>query len=70
MISIGLVVSEKTMSLTEKNALPRTIFANSYRIICDCPVNIPSKADQYSQNVCEMFTFHMQIRSAANYTLS
>ena len=26
-------------------------------------------ADQYSQNVREMFTFHMQIRSAAN-TLS
>ena len=49
-----------------KNALLPTIFANSWQIFGEYTVDNPFMADQHSPNIRKMFTFHMQIRFAAN----
>ena len=49
-----------------KKALLRTILANSWQTLSEYSVNNPFMADQHSPNIRKMFTFHMQIRFAAN----
>ena len=49
-----------------KKALLRTILANCWKIRSEYSVNNPFMADQHSLNICKLFTFHMQIRFAAN----